>query len=429
MVTQSSGVVLTIADLGAVRDEFADVTSFHRINGKPGMVISVDRASSEDVLAITDAVKEYVHEENLELPKGYELVTWGDASVEVRQRLELLGRNGLQGLVLVLLVLAIFLELKLALWVALGIPISILGTCAVMLYTGQTLNMLTTFAFLMALGIVVDDAIVIGENIFTHRQRGAGAVQAAISGTVEVLPSVLASVATTIIAFTPLMFVTGVMGKFIAVLPLAMISMLVISLIESTFILPCHLAHTGGRSKKKVRRQLLMRAALRGVDRLPVPLKWAAAAVCVPLALVADPFIYALRRLGNFFGFLNSHAQRWLDGFIDRVYTPIVRYATNSPLTVLSAAVAMLMVAVGIVAGGMVPFVVFPKMDSTSLRATIVFPDGTPSAVSDAATFACRGSRERGRKTIRNVRWAGPRATHAANRWPGRRTKRPRRRQ
>ena len=147
------------------------------------------------------------------------------------------------GLLLVFLVLAVFLELRLAFWVALGIPIAMLGAGGVLLATGQTLNMLSMFAFLMALGIIVDDAIVVGENIYTHRQMGKGFTQAAVDGTCEVLPSVIASVTTTIIAFAPLLFVSGVMGKFIAVMPMAVIAMLVISLFESMFILPCHLAH------------------------------------------------------------------------------------------------------------------------------------------------------------------------------------------
>ena len=137
------------------------------------------------------------------------------------------------------IVLAIFLEIRLAFWVSLGIPVSILGACCILWYFGQTLNMLSMFSFLMALGIVVDDAIVIGENIYAHRQMGTNFVRAAINGTWEVLPSVTASVATTIIAFLPMMFVTGVMGKFLAVMPLAIIAMLVVSLVESTFILPC----------------------------------------------------------------------------------------------------------------------------------------------------------------------------------------------
>src|SRR5690606_8440202 len=119
----------------------------------------------------------------------------------------------------------------------------------VLLFMDQTLNMLTMFAFIMALGIVVDDAIVIGENIYTHRQMGKGPLRAAIDGAFEVIPSVTTSVITTVIAFVPLMFVSGVMGKFIAVMPLTMIAILALSLLEATFILPCHLGHVGVKSE------------------------------------------------------------------------------------------------------------------------------------------------------------------------------------
>ena len=190
---------------------------------------------------MADAVNEYVA--TRKLPPGYEFAVWGDAAVNVRDRLDLLKRNGAQGLVLVFIVLALFLEFRLAFWVALGIPISVLGACAVLWQFDQTLNMLSLFAFLIALGIVVDDAIVIGENIYSHRQQNKSFVQAAIDGTLEVVPSVATSIATTVFAFMPMFFVTGVMGKFFAVLPLAVIAMLIISLIESIFILPCHLAH------------------------------------------------------------------------------------------------------------------------------------------------------------------------------------------
>ena len=129
-----------------------------------------------------------------------------------------------------------------------GIPISILGACIILWQFDQTLNMLSMFAFLIALGIVVDDAIVVGENIYAHRQMGKPFHQAAIDGTFEVLPSVTTSVTTTIFAFMPMFFVTGIMGKFFAVLPVAVVAMLVISLFESVLILPCHLSHGGGKT-------------------------------------------------------------------------------------------------------------------------------------------------------------------------------------
>ncbi len=242
LVTAPGGVVLTIGDLGTVRDEFDDtITSVSRINGEPGLVISVERTTSEDLLAMVADVKSYVAQK--ELPPGYRMEVWGDQSIEVAARLDMLRDNGLQGLVLVFVLLALFLEMRLAFWVAIGIPIAILGTCGVLFAFGHTLNMLTSFAFLMVLGILVDDAIVVGENIYTHRSLGKSFRQAAIDGATEVLPSVCASVVTTVIAFMPLMFVAGVMGKFLGVMPVAVIAALLISLAEATFILPCHLGH------------------------------------------------------------------------------------------------------------------------------------------------------------------------------------------
>ena len=204
-------------------------------------MINVAKTNKEDLFTVVGAVKSYVGTK--QLPAGYRIQSWGDISLDVVDRIDLLARNGAQGLLLVFIVLAVFLEIRLAFWVAMGIPISILGAGFILLMFGATLNMLSMFAFLMALGIVVDDAIVIGENIYNKREEGLGFVAAAIEGTVEVLPSVTASVTTTIIAFMPLAFVTGVMGKFIAIMPLAVIAMLIISLVESTFILPAHLAH------------------------------------------------------------------------------------------------------------------------------------------------------------------------------------------
>lgn len=389
LVSLPSGAVLTVGDLGTVRDEFADVTSRTRVNGRPAMVISVDATSAEDLLAMTADVKDYV--KKAKLPPGYDLKTWGDRSVDVRDRMNLLGKNGLQGLALVLIVLAIFLNLRVAFWVALGIPITILGACAVLWATGNTLNMLTMFAFLMALGIVVDDAIVIGENIFAHRQMGKGPVRAAIDGTFEVLPSVTASVCTTIIAFMPLFFVSGVMGKFIACLPLAMIAMLVISLLESMFILPVHLAHgrigdeeehaerddSGGQHGAPSGQG--ERRSGQPVTLSPVQLMMAA------LRRTARFFAYPFLRLGPFSGWVNHWSNHWLDRFAERIYLPSLRWALRWPSLVVCAALAMLLATFGLIRGGHVPYVVFPKLDSNTIEARVIYPDGTPPHVTEAA--------------------------------------------
>lgn len=384
LVTRPNGVVLTVGDLGVVRDEFTDTTSISRVDRKPGLVISIDRTASEDILAIVDDVKEYVAAEANRLPAGYEMFTWSDRSIEVRDRLELLGRNGLQGLLLVFLVLTVFLELRLAFWVALGIPISIFGACGLLLYAGHTLNMLSTFAFLMALGIVVDDAIVVGENIYEHRQKRKGFVRAAIDGTVEVLPSVVASVSTTVIAFLPLMYVSGMMGKFIAVLPVAVIAMLIISLLESLLILPCHLAH-GQDPDAGVRPTLIAR--VQHFRRNAGPLvRWVFAVPLLAVLVVVHHLSYPFRRLGDVAQWISRHSHRVLRFVISRIYLPSLRWSLDNPAVVISSAVALLFLSVGLYKADIVPWSLMPKMDSEQVEASIIFPDGTPAGVTDEAT-------------------------------------------
>lgn len=379
LITQPNGTVLTVRDLGHVRDEFADVESSTFIDGRPGMAISVERTSSEDLLAMTDAVHEYV--KTKKLPPGYSLVTWSDRSVEVRDRLRLLSVNGLQGLVLVLIMLALFLNLRLASWVAIGIPFSILGACAVLYFSGHTLNMLTTFTFVMALGIVVDDAIVIGENVHAHRLMGKGPLQAAIDGTLEVAPSVTASIATTVIAFLPLMFVSGVMGKFIAVMPVAMIAILIFSLLEGLFILPCHLAHEPDPNESGP-----LKSALRIYRRMPGPLRWTIGLVQLAIGFILEQFAYPLRRLNSFVDLLNRGTNRAVEFVAGRMYLPMLRGSLNRPGIAIAASAALLMVALGLVRGGIVPFIIFPKNDSNTIQANVVFPDGTPAVVTEKAT-------------------------------------------
>ncbi|MCX7397419.1 MAG: efflux RND transporter permease subunit [Planctomycetales bacterium] len=335
LITRADGVVLTVGELGQVKDEFVDTTSISRINGKPGLAIDVSAASREDLLSMADAVKDYVKQKDL--PPGYEFTTWGDSSIEVRDRLDLLVRNGMQGLILVFVILSMFLDLKLAFWVAMGIPISLLGACAVLWQFDQTLNMLSLFSFLIALGIVVDDAIVIGENVYAHRAMGKTPMQAAIDGTIEVVPSVFSSVATTVFAFVPMFFVTGVMGKFFAVMPLAVIAILTISLTEATFALPCHLAHDSGKP---------------------------------------SPLTSGLNRFTNWV----------LDTFITRIYQPVVNFCVGNPAITVSLAVTFLLLTTSLVTSGTVPSIFFPKLDAPEVMAKVIFPDGTPSRVTEHAT-------------------------------------------
>lgn len=353
LITKPGGLVLTVGDLGKVRDDFEDQSVINEVNGKPSLVISVDKTSEEDLLAIADAVHKYV--KVAKLPAGFTLEVWGDTSVDVRDRIRLLRDNGLQSLVLVFIVLTLFLERKLAFWVALGIPISILGAGIVLMIFGQTLNMLSMFAFLMALGIVVDDAIVIGENIYSHRMMGKSPYQAAVDGASEVIVSVISSVATTIMTFMPLFYVTGVMGKFIAVMPLAVIAMLCVSLVESTFALPNHLAHSGGESKS-------LFGKLFGYIFMPF----------APMGRVVDR--------------ISAAFSKGLEWFALNVYRPSLEFCLRFPFVAPATAICALVVTVGLVRSGVVPFVIFPKGDGNNLIARIVYPDGTPLPLTDEST-------------------------------------------
>jgi multidrug efflux pump subunit AcrB len=383
LVTEPGGVVLTVGDLGNVRDGFVDETAISRINGKPGLVVSVEKTESEDLLAIVSEVHEFVDQVNAgkvyQLPPGYELATWADRSVMVRDRMELLGRNGLQGLILVFIVLAVFLELRLAFWVALGIPISMLGACALLFVGDQTLNMLSMFAFLMALGILVDDAIVVGENVYAHRQLGKSFITAAVDGTYEVLPSVVASITTTIIAFAPLLFVPGIMGKFIAVMPIAVISMLALSLFESAFILPCHLAHDHRHDGGVVPSVRRFRA------KMPLPLRLTLGSAMLGTAVVLSFLLYPLRRLADLFTWLNKRSSALLQRFIGSVYTRLLRWSLRNADLMIASAACVLALSIGMVLGGFVPYVAFPKLDANSIEAKVVFPDGTPASVTQEA--------------------------------------------
>ena len=343
VVAKPNGDVVTVGDIANVVDGFEETTSVNLIDGKPGLVIEVSKTNDEDLFTIVDTVKEYVASK--QLPPGYSIQLWGDVSIDVVDRIDLLSRNGTQGLILVFVVLAIFLELRLAFWVAMGIPICVLGAGFILLVTGQTLNMLSMFAFLMALGIVVDDAIVVGENIFMKRQEGMTPFNAAVAGTVEVLPSVTASVTTTVIAFMPLMYVSGVMGKFIAVMPVAVIAMLVISLFESMLILPSHLAHEDN---------LFLR-------------------VCGTVLYIFKPLLWV-------FEWINGKAAIGLNFVIDRLYQPLLSFClVNKPIVLATLFTSAALVAGGFLAGW-VKVGLFPKMDGREAIATVAFPDGTSAA-------------------------------------------------
>ncbi len=351
LVSEPGGAVLKVGDLGRVRDEFAVDAVINEVNGRPAVIVSVETTSTDDLIRVSEEVVEYVQREKASLGEGYAMLTMRDRSTSVKSRLDLLTKNGWMGLVLVFFVLALFLDMRLAWWVALGIPVSLLGACIYMYYGGQTLNMTSMFAFLIALGIVVDDAIVVGENIYAHREMGKSYRDAAIDGATEVMPSVITAILTTVIAFVPIMYLEGHIKRLTVVLPLCVGAMLMISMVESLTILPAHLSH---------RKSWFLDV----VEWLLFPLR--------PLAWVMKK--------------ANAGTTRILEWFVERVYIPTLKASLRNPLIVMSMAAGLLIVSVGVVRSGRVPFLLLPKIDFGFITCQVVFPDGTPVAITDEAT-------------------------------------------
>ncbi len=244
VITAADGTVVRLGDIASVTDGFDDDSeNFASWDGKPAVLIEIYRVGKQTPTEVADAASQVVAQLNVELPQGLSIAILRDQSDIYRQRLRLLTKNGIWGICLVLFTLGLFLEAKLAFWVMMGVPTSFLGGLVLMPLFGGSINIISMFAFLIALGIVVDDAIVVGENVYELRQRGDSFLRAAVLGTEQVGMPVVFSVLTNIVTFLPLMFLPGVIGKIWYFIPIVVVSVFSISLLECLFILPAHLGH------------------------------------------------------------------------------------------------------------------------------------------------------------------------------------------
>jgi len=343
LITLADGTVVRLGQVASVIDGFTDVDIKARFNGKPAAVVRISRTSEQDIIEIANIARNYVAAHNDKMNKDIDLAIWGDLSVLVRDRIDLMLRNGFQGIILVFIALALFLNFRLAFWVALGIPVAFMGAFLVLNAFGQTVNMISLFAFIMTLGILVDDAIIVGENIYTHYNRGKSPSAAVIDGLKEVGGPVVMAVSTTVVAFLPLMFVAGIMGKFIAVMPMAVIIILLVSLGEALIILPAHLDLALKQSEKRK------------------------------------------AKLDSWHERLRTRIEGLLQFTIERLYSPTINYVVKNRYFTLSIGIGVLIISLGIVAGGYVPFVFFPKGESDWLIAEINYPLGTPVSLTEAA--------------------------------------------
>ncbi|MFP4054112.1 MAG: efflux RND transporter permease subunit, partial [Phycisphaerae bacterium] len=254
MITTADGTLLRLEDLATVTESFEDTDDEATFNGTRAIGVEVFRIADQTPIGVSEATRAAMEDIAPELPEGIRWSIRNDRSEIYRQRLELLLKNAFIGLVLVLALLGFFLEFKLAFWVTMGIPTSFLGCLLFLPLMDVSINMMSMFAFIVALGIVVDDAIVAGENIYEYRQRGMGLLEAAIRGAKDITVPITFSILTNIQAFMPLMFVPGFMGKIWGVIPIVVCTTFIISLVEAVWILPSHLAHTSSRPRTGISR-------------------------------------------------------------------------------------------------------------------------------------------------------------------------------
>lgn len=326
----ADGAELRLGDVATIRDGFEEGDQTLLFNGKPALFVEVLRTGNESAIDISDKVRGYVERANATFPAGIRLFVWDDESIAIRGRLTTLVSSLLQGSVLVLLVLGLFLRPALAFWIVVGIPVSFAGGVLLMPWFGLTANVMSLFGYIIVVGIVVDDAIVTGENIFSKIRAGMPPLEAAVQGTEEVATPVTFGALTTMVAFVPLLFFAGTWGDFAKQIPPVVAPVLLFSLIESKLILPSHLKH-------------LKRTTATG------------------------PLSRAQASIGN-----------GLESFVARVYQPSLELAVRYRVTVLACFGAMGLAMTGYCLGGRMGFVAFPSIDRNRISALLDLPDNTP---------------------------------------------------
>ena len=339
LIINPNGSIVYLSDISEITDTFSDKFEMDfQFNGDNANLITVFRVGNQNALDVSATVREYVEKKNLELPRTVKVTAWDDEARILSGRIETIVRNAQQGLILVILVLALFLKPKLAFWVSLGIPISFMGGFWLFGPLDLSINMLSLFTFILVLGIVVDDAIVVGENIALFKERGMNSMDAAVKGAMQVATPVFFAVLTTMVTFSPMLAVEGDIGSIWRIFPLVVISVLIWSLIESLTILPAHLAHS---SDKKPRNRTL----------LFISNKW---------DLVQEKIIASL-----------SHVTH-------NVYRPVLLKAVTNPFSALTFAAGIFILTIGIMLSGILKFSFFPAVEDDLAIATIEYPSGTP---------------------------------------------------
>ena len=335
---QADGTIIRLSDIATINDDFEETPVRTRFNGKQAAFIDVYRIGPQSAIEVADAVKNYITSEQANLPQGFYLSYWDDDSEVVKSRIATLTSNALQGGILVLGLLTLFLRPAIAFWVFIGIPVSFMGAFMAMAAFGVTINVISLFGFILVLGIVVDDAIVTGENVYTHLKTAKSGEEAAIKGTQEVATPVTFGVLTTVAAFLPLGFIEGARGAIFAQIPVVVIPVLLFSLIESKFVLPAHLKYIKLRQQKGKGSKL------------------------------------------------EQLQQRFADGFehaILKYYQPVLGLALRNKLATVSLFMGVFLIILTMITSGWTKFIFFPRIPSETVRVNLTFPAGTPFEVTN----------------------------------------------
>ncbi|MGI2213473.1 efflux RND transporter permease subunit [Shewanella oncorhynchi] len=334
VTTRADGSRVMLPQVATIKDDFEERLEYTRFNGKPAAIIEVTSIDDQNALDIADQVKQYVEQRRATLPANAQLDTWGDMTHYLQGRLDMMMSNMFYGALLVFIILAMFLDLKLAFWVMMGIPVCFLGTMLVMPLEpfSMTINMLTLFAFILVLGIVVDDAIVIGESAYTEVERHGHSVENVIRGAQKVAMPATFGVLTTIAAFIPMLMVSGPMGIIWKSIGMVVILCLAFSLVESKFILPAHLAH--------------MKFKKPGAPK-------------------------------GFFGHLKANFNDRVQYFIHHSYRNFLERCIKHRYNVVAAFIGVLILSIALVASGKVRWVFFPDIPSDFIQVELEMDEGS----------------------------------------------------
>ncbi|WP_455206114.1 efflux RND transporter permease subunit [Kaarinaea lacus] len=333
IISSEQGQLVTLGSIASIERRAKDNEVSFRYNAKPAIELSLFRDENSDALKSAQILKAWLQQIRPTLPSGVELHVYSQRWQSIKERITLLITNGGGGLVLVIGILLLFLNSRVAFWVTVGIPVSFMAALAVLYFLGGSINMISLFGLIMALGIIVDDAIVVGEDALTHYQQGEPALQSAEGGALRMLAPVVSSSLTTIAAFAPLMLVSGIVGNIMFDIPLVVICVIIASLIECFLILPGHLRHSFSSLQKRHERQ-------------PSPTR----------------------------EYLDSKFSQ----FRDKLFRPLVLRAIQFRYITIASALAVLIIVAGLVAGGRLGYTFFPNIEGRSIFATVAFTAGTP---------------------------------------------------